>query len=357
VSTGVGPCAERRDLLLHRPTLGVHALFAPSLAESVGTEMVRLIVHDEAVAQARAELEAGRTPEFVRNLEAFEDAGIEVVLTLRWPVNPGEQGADPDRIPTGADREEQLELVRWLVDASAGRIDYIQLNNEPLGGPGHYTPEEADAAIDWLEAVATEICSMRNADPDLANLRIVAPALTAVEGMADGTATPEVEAGVRLLIEFAEGYADLLDVHLHVTGVDSIERQLAWLRGETSIPLVTLEWSQAKAAAGWLDQQADPRFGTGTNRDVVRAAYEDPMTSAEWHAFTATAPHDDSFIPDAYAVFERNLVQLAAYGGGLQYGSPPYDLKMLFATKTMAPPGPNQPFHSQFTALAEALNG
>lgn len=347
-----GPCAERRPLAPGPTVLGVHGLSDPQVAASLGTPMVRIIVHDRAVAAARAELDAGRVPEFVRNLDAFHAAGAQVVLTLRWPVAPGTPGSDPDRIPQGADREAALEQVRWLARATAGKVAYIQVNNEPLGGPGHYDPDQADAAVEWMGDVAEEICAVRNSDPALADLRLVAPALTGIDGLASGHGSPEQEAAVDSIVALAESHFELLDIHLHATGVASIEGQLAWLRSRTTMPLASLEWSQAKAASSWLSQPADRRFGSGTNRKVVLDAYEHPMPVAEWRAFVSGSPHDPTFLADAFAVLEASGVRLAAYGGAWQYGTPLYDLDALYANRTVGYDRPNQPFHDEFVALA-----
>ncbi len=215
-SPDAGACTVRAPLALHAPAVGVHALFDPVRAAAVGAWMVRLIVSDTAVAEVRAAIERGETPEFVQMLDGFAAQHMPAVLTLRWPATPDVTGNDPDRIPTGADRAQALEQVDWLVRSLPSGVRYLQLNNEPIGGPGRYDPAQQDAALAWLGDVAETICRARAAVPALHDLRIVGPGLTAVGAIASGEASAQLRSAVEALVDFAERYADLLDIHLHV---------------------------------------------------------------------------------------------------------------------------------------------
>lgn len=350
-----GPCATRAPLpLAARPTLGVHGLFDPAAARELGTKAVRLILSDDAIKAGFAVEDAGGTPAFATALQQLHADGVSVIVAIRWPVTPGVQGpGDLDRVPTGADRTASLDLLRRFLTETAGVVSWYQLQNEPVGGPGAYRPQDRGASIEWLRTLAETACTLRSQNPALEGLRLMSPGLTGIAArIGNHDPDPATTAYIDQLLHLADTHLEAVDVHLHVDQVPTAVAMLDWVKRRTTLPLVTMEWSQAKVATAWLGRPvADARFGTGTNRDFVEAAYQHHVSSQLWRAFVATSPHDPAFLGALMDALATERVQIACYGGANQYGQPLYDLDALYANATVGGRTPNEPFYSEFRAL------
>jgi len=260
-----GSCAVRAPLLLGSTLLGVHNLANANVAANLGAQAVRLILSDDAIRAGFATEDAGGVPSFATALARFQADGVPVIITIRWPEVPGVKGTpDFDRVPTGTDRSDSLALLDRFLQETAGKVAWYQLQNEPLGGPGAYHIADRPASLDWLTVLAEEACSDRAGNPALASLRLTSPGLTGLDAQ---NPDPDTVASATAM----------LDV----------------VRAQRDMPLVSMEWSQSKAAKAWLGQHvSDARFGSGTNRDFVTAAYQQPVSANLWRAFVATAPFD-----------------------------------------------------------------
>jgi len=333
------------------PVVGVHNSSKPNMLQQLGARMSRVIIHDQAMAAARQAMDAGETPVYFEDLDVLVDLGIVPVVTLRWPVNPGEPGPDPDRVPTGQDREDCLELVEWFLLETAGRVNHVAINNEPLGGPGRYPQDQMEDGFAWMASVAEHINVLRDTRPELDHLQVIMP-VQITSGYLEGTASSSVVAAVDALIEIGMDHADLLDLHLNVKSVAEMEAKLAFLTGLSDVPVVSLEWCQAYFSDEWRAEQADPQFGINmTNNDVILAAYENPMSAEDWASFIAPAPYDPHFLSQAVAVMSAYGVRMAAYAGAWQYGNPRFDIVALLANHTVGGQAPNEPFYSSFRSL------
>lgn len=337
--------------------LGVHNGFDERAVADLDPEMVRVIVNDRAIAAGIEAIEGGEASSFLERLKGYDDAGIEVVVTVRWPTDPGASGrVDTDRVPRGADRVEALSLLRRFVTGVGPYVGWIQLGNEVIAGPGRYELADRGDSIGWLTAEAREIAAVRASDPELRHLGIVSPAIAfpALDGREPPEPNPGVLAYFEELVRLAEAETDALDAHLHVSSVDDARTIVEFVRGYTAMPLTTLEWSQAKVGKDWLREPAPPGFGPGTNRDYIARAYADRVPAGDWDRFIAGSPHDPGrFMPRMYRLLMRERFVDAAYAPGHQYGNPLYDADALFANQVVAGPLPhNGRFFDAFTSLA-----
>jgi hypothetical protein len=333
------------------PVVGVHNSSKPNMLQQLGARMSRVIIHDQAMAAARQAMDAGETPVYFEDLDVLVDLGIVPVVTLRWPVNPGEPGSDPDRVPTGQDREDCLELVEWFLLETAGRVNHVAINNEPLGGPGRYPQDQMEDGFAWMASVAEHINVLRDTRPELDHLQVIMP-VQILSGYLDGTASSSAVAKVDALLDIGIAHGDLLDLHLNVESIEEMKAKLAFLTGLSDVPVVSLEWSQAHFSDEWRAEPADPRFGINrSNNDVILAAYENPMSAEDWAAFIAPAPYDPHFLSQAVAVMGAYGVRLAAYAGAWQYGNPRFDIVALLANHTVGGNTPNEPFYTCFRNL------
>lgn len=357
-----GPPPADAGLLPGRPTLvGLHGTSNPAVARTLGAQAMRFIVADQVIASIEPEARDA----LVAELAALRAEGVEVILTLRWPVEPGVgpgEGPDLDRVPTGDDRAAALAQVRDLVRAAGPHLAWLQVNNEPVGGPGVYADEDitpgADgtiAAIAWMGEVARVIDEERRAAPELSHLRIMSPALTGLRARLGGGGDPLRTDLIEAIIDLAEARCDALDVHMHVESVQQVRDYVGWVRERTATRLTATEWSQAKSSRDWLREERAPRFGTGPNVGFILDAYESPVSAEVWRDFVSTAPFTPGFLADSYAVMREEGFAHACYGGAFQYGNPLFDLKALYANRTVAERrAPNQPFHAEYVALTGA---
>ncbi len=332
--------------------VGVFAADAPAVLSDLGARMSRVMVNDDVIAEARQEaIETGNDPPFIERLKAIVEIDVVPVVSLRWPVDPAVKGDDPDRVPEGIDYTNSLDLVEWLLLQTAGKLNHVAINNEPLLGVGRYPPEQMEAGFAWMTAVAERINALRTTHSELADLKIIIP-VELPTAYIEGNASAGMVKAVEGLIQIGIDHADLLDLHIYASHIAEMEEKLALLTSLADVPIVVLEWSQAPVADAWRQEMADPSLGVEmTNEDFMLAAYENPVTEQEWADFVAMAPFDPHFMWQAVEVMSAFGVQMAAYGGAYQYGNPRFDLPALFANMAVAENTPNEPFFSAFRAL------
>ncbi len=286
----------------------------------------------------------------------LDSAGVKLVAFLTWPKDTVKNiGVNLERIPVASDRDTVFYYLEKFLLTAGPYIDWIQIDQEPLGVTKYDTTYTMEQVLDWWRLVADFIQKRRSRNPSLSHLKIMTGGITGIRGLLNGGGSPLLAARIDSIIQFGEDYCDAIDVHLHTVSVDMGARQIAYLKERTNMPLATTEWSQARVAFGWLEQ-VNSQYGM-TNRDVISNAYDQPMSPQEWQDLIATAPYTPNFIPDFYNVLNENEFVLACYGSAVQYGSPAYDWKQLKATKTTNPVSPNQPFYDEYISLADKITG
>tara|TARA_R110002050_G_scaffold34915_1_gene88053 strand:+ start:285 stop:860 length:576 start_codon:yes stop_codon:yes gene_type:complete len=144
-----------------------------------------------------------------------------------------------------------------------------------------------------------------------------------------------------------------VDVHMGIATVQDAENTLAYVSARTSAPLMSTEWSQARAAWGslWLDQPG-PNPPT-TNREEFENAYGNPRSELAWNIFMGTAPFDKTFATDCLDVFQKYSLLLVCQQAILQFKDPNFDWISLYAgatvTGTQIPR--QQPMYENFQQL------
>jgi len=343
--------------------LGLHGTMDAATAEEFDAEVLRFGFPDYKIKNAYLQ---ANSEDFINNIKTLHNNGVEIVTYLRWPEDTIELvGADYERIPKGADKDEVFfYLEKYLTDVGPF-VDWIQINQEPSGvTPYHEEDAEEDPetglipALEWWKEVAEFICEKREQSNDLAHLKIMSPGITGVKNLvrndgpdADFDEQPITASVIDNIIDFSENYCDAIDIHLHTESVELGSKEIAYIRERTHMPLATTEWSQAHAAksTGWLDD-INPVYNA-SNRHVMTASYNTPMTPEMWQEFMENGPQTPGFIPSFFQVLQENNFVLACYGGAYQYGSPAYDWKMLWAQKTVNPSVKNQPFYDEYVSI------
>eukprot|EP00927_Polykrikos_kofoidii_P057275 TRINITY_DN51393_c0_g1_i1.p1 TRINITY_DN51393_c0_g1~~TRINITY_DN51393_c0_g1_i1.p1 ORF type:complete len:237 (-),score=30.27 TRINITY_DN51393_c0_g1_i1:93-782(-) len=154
---------------------------------------------------------------------------------------------------------------------------------------------------------------------------------------------------------------DAIDCHLHMANMQLLKTAISKVKSLTSVPLVTLEWSQAPVVSlsGWLykTRTLEP-FGEVTNLKFITKSYATRVTEDQWATFMSNSPYDASFMQQAFSHIEAQGFLYATYGAAFQYGNPKFDSKQLVASMTVvggrAAMPRNEPVYSWFQGLVQS---
>ena len=265
------------------------------------------------------------------------------------------------RIPEGMDSIEVFQYLDTFLRSAGPYIDWIQINQEPLG----ITPYDTSLyplteIFTWWRNLAQFIHVKRlENDNTLGHLKILSPSISCL------IPGPNLSPVVDSVIGFGEEYCDAISLHIYPETTEQGRQVIQYYRSKTAHTLACSEFSQAMAGlyTGWLNDintvwtdSGDPFYGL-KNMEVIDSAYTMQMDSSDWKAFIATAPYTENFIPEMYAAMDSNCFAFACYACIWQYGQPMFDWAQLFATKTVIQfPFPNNPFYSEYVRLSSLIN-
>ncbi len=353
------------ESLPQTPTLlGTHGGSTPNIAKSLGTQAIRYGFTDYQIKKVFLN---GNEVAAIDKMKAFDSLGIAQIVFLRWPEDTVEViGTNYERIPIGADRAEVFQNLYKFLIAAGPYIDWIQINQEPLGATKYdYTTYTISEIIEWWIAVVQFIKDKQIAYPlELGHLEIMTGGITGIKGALNSPNSP-VAAIIDSIIQFGENYCDAIDLHLHTSSLLDGVAEVEYIKERTNHPLTCTEWSQAHAAAetGWLDNintvwiDSSDKYFDFTNEEVIDSAYVTPLDTLDWTNLIATSPYTPNFIPDFYSMLDSNCFIIACYAGVWQYGNPRFDWNQLLASKTVSTPFyPNNPFYSEYINLSSILN-
>jgi len=356
-------------------------------------------IYKERDVKAFLQNQSGRLAGFNQNAARLKNEfGVkEIVFTLRWPAADNWRGAgycdavegnenptDCDYVPEeGPERDQVLDDLEQLLVQIGPSIDWFQIGNEVIAGPGRLNNAEITGGTDssamrWLTAVSDRARQIIRDHPiECGHLQIVSPALNALGIMDDPDPNQQPRKDfIVALIPFANQHTDAFDAHLNVAAVypgngvgwhESTEGIIQFLRDHgLTAPLTSLEWSEARTAwnSRWMANETDPNIlarvldpgnnqnnaacdGTynncATNGAVIMFAYDNPLDYSLWKDFVETAPHDPSFIENQYNYLLHKRFLHAAYSATFQYGNPNFDWRALVASFTVhLPPLPTE---------------
>jgi len=426
-------CAAGADVLAKKTqqqtALGVHwqpqvrPYDYPEILSNLNTACMRMVIGDGEISYLMDKENAAEKTAFLDNLSALKRRNIEVIITIRWPKLPNKPMKHPDieylqwrmdqeymtwindRIPQGAERKACLALLDRFLCELGPRIDWYSLGNEVVMGRGKYDkehkqPDKNDKipALGWWEDLAVQARKTASREK-LSRLKIIAPALSssAVAAKQAGKLDKTDDAFFDALVHFTNTRTDAMDIHLQVAQAKEITQAVDYLNQLAMVPLVSLEWSQAKALRPWLDARVnnnqmakmkrfsatsvDPgkdhpkdtvttSFGevdtravkSGSNRQYLEIATCSRKSVVEWRAYMSTVPVNEKFMTDAYAAMNDAGLLLACYASGQQYetnlkNDPTRSIVPLFATIIVDAYLPkNEPFYSWFANLAKQVN-
>lgn len=354
--------------------LGLRAGTNPSLLSDyhdLNAKVSRQIIYDHHINMQNLS-------SFRSDLQFFKDNGIETIVCLRFPTDTADT-YKADRIPLfdNTDLNVSLQKVGMVLDSLDDVLDYIQIQNEPMSGPGklvniteslHY----GYYAIQWLDTLGSFIrqriydnnldikvisAGFHNTAQALNNdsiynayKYIYAPGDTVFPGITD---RPLSRFWYKNLMEISKPYCDLIDIHANVKNISDVQNYISAIDSlqtiinpvSSIIPLTTLEWSQAK--------EKDSLIRANTwMMHFLDSAYTHQVSQLDWYNFIDALDYDTTFMQQAFDIFCQNNFAHACYAGLFQFGT---DLnQQIFSTvalltnKTTDITVENQPFYNLY---------
>lgn len=342
--------ADELDFNTLPTAFGVFGTTIPDVISYFGGRATRIILWDLDISEVNM-------LSFAEVLQELHGVGVDqIVVTLRWPVDDNENSFH-DRIPE--DFEAALADITIFLEATEGLVDWVQIQNEPFGGPGVYQPTEEKSTLEvmtdafvWWEAVANHIRAYNTANNT--TIGIIGPAMTGFGFVLDGGNGEFIARAVHeSFVNFAENFCDALDMHLHMTDMDRLTATLDYIDTlDPQVPKFALEWSQAKAVKDYVAEPDNATF-----LDDIYAGT--PVTIEQWQAFVKAAPLDSLFIPNAMRLLQERDFLAACYGSALQHSKTTkdrhYDVTALISQIATGAINPSQPVSDQFRALSTSI--
>lgn len=354
--------------------LGLRAGTNPTLLSfysDLGAEVSRQIVFDHHINLQNLNA-------FRNDLQLFKDNGIVTIICLRFPTDTADT-FQADRIPLfdSTDLNISLQKVGMLLDSLDDVLDYIQIQNEPLSGPGkivniteslHY----GYYAIQWLDTLGSFI--RQRIDDNCLDIRVISPGFHDVSKALNNdtvhnnfkyiyapgdtvftgnTDKPLSRFWYRNLMEISKPYCDLLDLHVNVKNISDVHNYISALDSLQTItspvsliiPLTTLEWSQAKEKDSLIRE-------TPWMIQFLDSTYTNNVNLQDWQEFIDSLDYDTTFMQQAFDIFCKNNFAHACYAGLFQFGT---DLsQQIFSTvalltnKVTGINDQNQPFYNLY---------
>lgn len=365
--------------------LGLRAVSAPQFIpyyQDLGAKVSRQIRRDYEMTGAGIDM-------LGEQLQGLKELGITTIVCMRFPNHPSDV-YQADRVPlrNAADLRQSLAVVDSMLIKLNGKLDFFQLQNEPLGGPGKYLDVNSRLhlgyyAIQWLDTLARHVkntieqhqLSMGIISPafhDVENALtneeginsfsyIFSPSDTILEG--ESTLHTVERYWFREQMRIAKTYCDLIDIHLNVKDLPAFRQAIKNLDSLQQLvldpglkkPYSSLEWSQTKEKQQFILQQ-------NHLRQFLDSAYQYHVRPEDWQAFMHTLNYDTTFMQRAFCVMDSANFVHACYAGLLQYGTAGDLSAQIFSTcalltnSTVDPisPGvfhPNEPFYSLFKQI------
>jgi hypothetical protein len=341
-----------RNLYAQTTLLGVHSNVAPFMAQSLGIEVVRVILYG-------ADLLDGNYSSLLEQMQTLQNAGYKGIVSVSWNNYPGQPNPGPALPPVGSDAYyAKLEAWQNFILTFGPYLYGINIDGEPvLDYPSSdlISSSGESNVITWFQALAATAGELRASNPSLSNLLIGSPSLSDWINIVSDTLTPYDKAYLQWA--FTDPNIDLVDVHAHVAGtydVTQIFSFLSQINNSLAEPkmITATEWSQAAAVRNWLNETptvnsaqkrnnpAYAKFLNGsanTNSEYILFLEENPTDLGTWNTFVATAPYDPNFMTNAFEIMQSYNLLFACYEGVWQGPNPNLNTKALYASETVLP--------------------
>jgi hypothetical protein len=362
------------------PKIGAFFLSSLPKLQEIHAGVYRGMVADQDLLRIYSRIPPGesilRSKEF-KNIENIANSGIDVILTIRWPVS---EKSKVDRVPYGKDREASLRLLEKVLHDLGPYIQIYSIQNEVLGGPGQYDRRDTIAgadgkipAIEWLKELTQTARRVIRSDPKLSHIKISSPAFTGFSFLVLGHEHKNVEL-VRskknffdAILQFSNQYCDYLDLHLISLNLADMQATVKLMRQRSPLPFIASEWGEVYGLRAWFQRGVSPDFKRKynsevpmstivTNQDFMNYSFEHQVSREMWNDFVATSPSEAKFIQKSYDLFLKYRFRYACWSIGHQHQPTAYSFKAIFADRSIRSEDQgNALVYDNFVALTRTL--
>jgi hypothetical protein len=295
------------------------------------------------------------------------DLGHHLFLTIKWDNRKDYASTTERRVPAPDSAEEKrcFAFASQLLNTFKGHVSGLELVNE-LTVDTHpddlkFGPDGVAPMIRFLQRLAAHLTAEQHLARDGGPLPLYAGGFTRMdqEKMQNNPV-------LRSFMQWLSASPLIFGVnfHIHQQSLGQFDESLSFVRSQIpkkpfAITEFSIVWkykahlteklSVGKNAAAFC--QKYKRNPQDTVADYLGAAYGDPVTQDEWHAFLATRDwFDPYFLSKSTALMEKYGVTLATYGFAHGPGKPgkraprkldgnftPWSLNMLFPYSWVSP--------------------
>ncbi len=339
---------------------GVYALRDVDKLLDLEADWIRILVKDTDLIAIFNQLDAGIDLEDIPDayeLVQIHDAGVKIIVTVRWPDQASGEPELFDRVPMGQDRENSLEVVRRTLAEFGTYFDIFSVQNEVGGlGPGTYFEKDmvntgnGSNAVNWWIDIVNTVNEEIAANPDLQHIALGSPVPIALKAMVfDPGSVPAVNQDFFFeTIDFGNNYTDYLDFHFNRYTLDETDTALSYLAPLVQKPMISTEWSEVASAEGYmglqnsdqlLDLAADLNYTITpgmTNEKLIHYMYTCPGPLELWEFMVAESGYVEGFIAQSALKLEQANFEILCWNGGPQAREPLFDLRKIYATSTVS---------------------
>lgn len=248
----------------------------PELLELIEQEephVIRTFLNDNAIHLMAND--PSTMQKFLDNLNHFNQMGMEVVVTIRFPYvcfDGTECDPTQDRIITDPEElNEFLEEAVVFLDSANGKLPYLQVLNEPLGAGGYDSIiafyHDENVPLQWMDTISRRFRELR--DKYAPEIDLISPSVL-INGLKNVSTGQTQFFGYKATIkthEIANNYADALSYHWYPESFEDMEAMIQFADTSSLLALeegkyrVCTEWSQgheikaifASDTAKWRD--------------------------------------------------------------------------------------------------------
>ncbi|MBL4657027.1 MAG: T9SS type A sorting domain-containing protein [Flavobacteriales bacterium] len=346
-------------------------------------QAMRIILDDFDVKYALAN--PSYFNQLVDHFGELRNSGIETIFCLRFPKDTiGTPGHDQDRIPVGAEVDSSLSLLNDFLVQFDTIMDYYQLQNEIIGGPGVYIDTmnvcsftnvpvfSGYDAFTWLDTLAftakniisTNSLSLKMMTPSITGAAQAYDIIGPIPVYVDSNNTivcggNHIAYAIQKIVEIGRDYCDAIDIHLNVADISDLQVHISYVDsvrnalGASGIPFTTTEWNQVK------ERQDEINDTLSWFNTFLLDAIDTPVTYSEWMNYMDSLNYDTSFIENSFRLMQEDGFIHACYNGVAEN---PQNLIFIPVTilplLTVIPPDdtlPNLPFYNLLKNLSSKL--
>ncbi len=360
----LGSCSE--DDPIPQPTSptfekGIFGMRNGSQLKDLGAAYTRIIVWDTDLQSIFNAVDSGTPltsiPEY-QQIKGIHDAGVKIIVSLRWP---DQNSSDPelyDRVPLGADRSQSLDLLRRFLNEIGPLLEIYSIQNEVGGlGPGTYSSADmqnsgnGSPAVNWWKDIYHVVDSARSANSYLSQIEISSPCPIQLERMVfNPNSVPQLNQDFfHETIQFANQYCDYIDLHFNILPLQDYPQVLSFIEPLVQKSLISTEWSEVQSARDYLVQSIDSWITSRANQlgysfpsnlaameDLVNHSYTSPMPSSLWNEIVDSSGYEPDFMASSGELLADAGFVILCWNSGWQEGKPDYDLRSIRATLSVS---------------------